>query len=750
MPLLSLQRHWLKSLIVFTLIAGIGLPVAWIKGTSTYYAEAVIQVNFRYAPNLRTVQEIETHSDTQYQRLVQQQIRTITRFDVVKRALDSLGDKRGAWQQPSESERNAVQRLMGALQIRAVPNTYLVTIGLWDKDPNIIPMLINPIIESYLKASRQDMFFGESLRLENLDKRRNETEAEIEQLSKQLEQTAQALGLTTFEDGLKNPYDRILVDMTSALSNARERRVTAAAELDALLGKHERLLKLSLDAEAQKMTASDRALGDLRAYLYQRRAQLVQTMSGLKPTHAGRQAAEREIEQINQEIDQATQEKQAEMKAILEERRQAEMRSEVAEYEAKLEEAVRIEQALQTRVEERSREIDDFMRVYNNGLGIKAELDRQRRQLNLILDRIDEIQSEENAPGYVRVVSLAVVPELPASGGRKKLFILFLVAATGLAVILPLALDFLDARIRTPIDLHRIIGFPPSSWLPEIQTDAAKALFDQQMERLAIAVFRDLERHDEHCCFFVTAILPGAGKTFVTYQLADHLQRIGIETLVLSCDPANQTAASESVSRKIDLGDQPPLERRRQQKQAQAKAKAREQEQAQAQEQKREPMLTPPATTPGLVELMRHTARLEQVIVQRGPEQADWIGFGRYADADADADEIGNVVRLKQVLEEMNQHYRLILIDGPAILRSATAEAIIGICYGTLIVVDAIDTPVKQLKRALSIIERASPEVFGSVLNRAPLFKRSGYFSQLAQSLAHYRSSPADSPSTES
>jgi uncharacterized protein involved in exopolysaccharide biosynthesis/Mrp family chromosome partitioning ATPase len=718
MPILAFQRHWLKSVIVFIVIAGLGLPVAWKKGTATYYAEAVIQVNFRYAANLRTVQEIETHSDTQYRRLVQQQIRTITRFDVVKRALDSLGDQRWVWQGPDESERNAIQRLMGALQITAIHNTYLVTIGLWDEDPNIIPMLINPIVKSYLKASREELFVGEDLRLQNLETRRIEIEVAIEQLAAQLEQKAQELGLTTFEEGLQNPYDRILVDMSSALSSARQKRLVAEAELSSMLGKHERLLKLSLDAEAQKMTASDRALGDLRAYLYQRRAQLVQTMSGLKPTHEGRQAAEREIEQINTEIVQATEDKEAEMKAILEERRRAEMRSEIAEYEANLEEARRIEEALQQRVDERSLQIENFMRIYNESLGIKEELDRQRRQLNIVLDRIDEIKIEENAPGYVRLVSLAEVPELPASGGRKKLFILFLVAATGAALIIPLALEFLDSRIRTPIDLHRIIGFAPNGWLPEITSEEARALFDQQMSRIAISLFRDISQFDQHHAFFVTAILEGAGKTFVTYQLGDHLQRLGIETVVLSCDPSNLSAAFEAAARTVELaakGQEPKLE-------------------------------TEETADPGLIEVMLHTAEVDQVLIRRGDDQADWIGFGDYSKAE----ELTNVVRLKQVLQEINERYTLILVDGPTILKSANAEAIASICYGTLIIVDSIDTPVKPLKRALKIIENASPEVVGAVLNQAPLFKRSGYFSRLAKALAHHNSDKSDSTKGQS
>ena len=718
MPLLALQRHWQKSLILFIVIVGVGLPLAWQKGTSTFYAEAVIQVNFRYAPNLQTVQEIETHSNTQYDRLVSQQIRTITRFDVIKRALDGEIDEEGGkiispsiwhlWKQPDESQRKAAQRLMGALRIIAVHDTYLVTVGLEDKDPSIIAPLVNAIVKSYIRAAKDETFFGEKTRLTNLRTRRDEINEKIDERSSELKVIADQLGLTTFEEGLQNPYDRILVDMESALVAARRQRVTAEAELEAMLGKHERLLKLSLDAEAQKLTASDRALGDLRAYLYQRRAQLVQTMSGLKPSHEGRQAAEREIEQINEEITQSTSDKVAEMKSILEERRLAEMRAEVAEYEAKLDEARQVEAALQVRVDERSEQVKDFMEAYNEGFGIQEEIERQRRQLNLVLDRIDAITIERDAPGYVRLVSAAEPPEEPYTGGRKKLFILFVVAATGAALILPLALEFIDTRIRTPVDLHRILGFEPNAWLPEIVNEDARALFNQQAERLAVSVLRDLEAQGMKRSFFITEMLPGAGKTLITYELADNLQRLGVSTLALSADPKNEVTLSN-----LSKGD------------SDATAPTRDGDDA-----LELAFLT--GVIPGLVEVMGKEVDLDQAIVRRGDNEADWLGFGDYAKADR----TDNVLRFKEVLDELTKLYDLVLVDGPSILTSAKAEAIVGICYGTLIVVNSIQTNPKQLKRALAIIERASPELVGAVLNKAPLFKRSGYFLQLAATLA--------------
>ncbi len=727
MPLLSLRRHWLKSLIVFVVIAGVGLPVAWKKGTASYYGEAVIQVNFRYAPNLSTVQEIETHSDTQYKRLVQQQMRTITRFDVVKEALDSVGDAKFLWKRPAESERQAVQRLQGSLRVNAVRDTYLVTIGLENQDPTIIPLLVNAVVESYLRAAREDTFFGEEIRLENLQERRAEIEQSIAELSEGLEEAAAKLGLTTFEQGVQNPYDRTLADMTDALLKSRQARVTAEAKLEAMRSKHERLLALPLDAEAQKLTSTDRALLDLRAYLYQRRAKLVQTMSGLKASHSGRQAAEREIAQINQEIEEATAVKREEMKAILEERRVAEMRSESAELEADLLEAEKVEQALAERVDARRLETKDFMRVYADGVGIREELERQRRQLSQIRDRIDNILNEKDAPGYVRLVSLATVPEFPSSGGRKKLFIIFLVLASGAALVLPLALDFLDSRIQTPVDLHRVLGFAPTSWLPEVTTEADQALFEQQLERLAVALLRDLDVHGVGRSVLVTESLPGAGKTLVTHRLADELVRLGMSTLVVSCDPSNESADAEAEARRFDFGSGDNA-RPRQRLEPHLEQRLGPQ---------REPYLetVPSASERGLVDVIAHRATLDEVIRRGAPGEADRIPFGAYADAGY----VAKVLRLKEVLRELEGRYSLVLVDGPALIVSATTEAIVGICYATLVVVGAMNTPVKPLKRALAMVECADPEVVGAVLNRAPVFKGGGYYSRLAESLSSYR-----------
>jgi hypothetical protein len=202
----------------------------------------------------------------------------------------------------------------------------------------------------------------------------------------------------------------------------------------------------------------------------------------------------------------------------------------------------------------------------------------------------------------------------------------------------------------------------------------AKVLFEQQAERLAISILRDIDEYGEHCSFFITETLPGAGKTLVTYELADHLQRLGVSTLVVSADPKNHAIATRAEPDKAN-----DVKPRRY---------------VNPDELELSYLRT---ATPGLVEIMGNEVAIDQAIVGRGDE-ADWIGFGEYDKAER----IDNIVRIKEILKELMERYDLVLVDGPALLLSAKAEALAGICYGTLLVVDSVHTQPKQLKRATS------------------------------------------------
>jgi succinoglycan biosynthesis transport protein ExoP len=128
------------------------------------------------------------------------EVRTIARYDIVEEALKRLGPRRFLWQQKGESDRRATERLMGALQVRPVPDTYLITVGLEGRTFEGLAEIVNTVVETYLTKHKQQEFYGSDVRVENLVKRRTELLKEIQMRVESQTTLAQELGITTFEE----------------------------------------------------------------------------------------------------------------------------------------------------------------------------------------------------------------------------------------------------------------------------------------------------------------------------------------------------------------------------------------------------------------------------------------------------------------------------------------------------------------------------------------------------------------------
>lgn len=96
-PLRSIRKHGALALGIFVVIAALGLPVAWIKGTPKYEATAVLYVSPRFIANLQDDKEFEMQSNSQYREYVQQNVRTINRYDIIESVINSLGTHQNYW-----------------------------------------------------------------------------------------------------------------------------------------------------------------------------------------------------------------------------------------------------------------------------------------------------------------------------------------------------------------------------------------------------------------------------------------------------------------------------------------------------------------------------------------------------------------------------------------------------------------------------------------------------------------------------
>lgn len=674
-PLDSIWNHKLLAILVALLIASGGTGIAWLKGTPIYRATAVVHVAPRFANILRDDKELEFQSYTQYQQFIEQQLRTINRYDIVLEALQRLGERRFAlWQRPGETDRKAAERLQAALAIRHVRDTYLVTVALESETPNGLHEIVNQVVEVYLERTKREDIYASEDRIDILEARRRQHLERIGELIRRRSELAQTLGVTTFADDTLNPYDTLLLQSKAALIDAERQRITAEAELatyDADVGGA--AAEAALQAAVGDLVAKDPGLNSLKANLYKRRSELLEQTTGLAPSHPVRRKAERELDDLEAEVARASADLAAEKAAML-----------LAQRRAQVRETQAIEAVLRSQLEAQQANASWFATRYNEALDLSDSIARERDQLDAIDDRIDFLDIEAKAPGYVRISTWALEPVEPVGGGRTKLAVLFAALGGALGLIIPIAVDLIDRRLLTTRQAQALLGFPPLAAFIEPSSDPAhRALSADQMRRLAIALGRR-KTAGGLCRLLITAARRGGGATGLAFDLARELRRQGARVLVIEADPLAPDPRYAS---------EPPR--------------------------------------PGLAELLTDDLDLDAALVPGDERLPERIGTGETGEG-----HLGEYGRLPGLLEAACRRYDFLLIDSTPIRLSADTEYLAGICDMTLLVVRARHTLVGEVKGSAARLEKAAPPIVGLVMTGLPIFRSGGYYREIIREYA--------------
>lgn len=668
MPWVSLRRHWKMGALVATLVLLLGGVLAVKKGKPTYAVTAVVHIAPRFVNVLKEPKDFDVTSYQQFRQFVEHQTKTIARYDIVLDALQSLGDHRFAWQQPGESERHAAERLMAAITVTAVKDTYLITTKLESGNPQYLDEILNAVVNTYVRKVHQEtLFYERDARSQSLRDRRRELQHTLEARSKRRTQIAQELGVTNFSENGINPFDNILMDSRTALAQAHRQTIEAEAQLAILTDNSRGGTGGALNALAADLVSKDAGLSSLKAGLNARRAKLLEQLSGLEAVHPLRRQIERELGEIKEESDRATALLMKELAEALLTQRRAEV-NRAGQIEAQLEKQVAAQQ-------ERGA---TYAGMYHEALSLNAEIDRLRKQMEEIDNRLDFFQTESNAPGYARMESAARPPENPVSGGRKKLLIMSGVASLLAFLLVPMLIDLLDRRIRTVGQAAKVLGYPPMASFFEQSTDVeARRIDADRKRRLAITLDRERRSHGAHV-ILLTGVNPGAGVTGLAFELARELGELGCRALVIEANA---------------LKPDPRYE---------------------------EPLL------PGLVELLSGEGDVEACIQPAQGLLPDRIGVGF-----SGLMHLHNYGVLPEILEHLQPRYPVIFIDAPPVLLSADTEYLASIADITLLLVAALRTLPGDIRRTVDVLRKIDPRTIGFIVTRLERFRGGGYYDKM-------------------
>lgn len=528
-PRVSLRAHWTLSLCAVGVTFIVGAFVAHRFGRPSYHSEAVIRVSPR-APASQQGSAWSTNSYIpDYRNFLQQQVFEISNYEVTSAALKLLGPKRFLWQLPGEDDHAAAQRLLWNLKVQTVPDTYLISVGLDSGRSKGLPDVLNAVVSAYLSREESQEINGTGQGVELLTKQKTEFQKQIDSERERLRQLAVELGVSGFESGMENPFARSLADANEALERSRRALIAAQAHMDSL--REQQPTVKNVDSVAAEMAINNPDVSAARsAIIHQREADFL-TMSGLGKSHPGRPALEREIKSIDDELARIDNTARSQIRSILLQKMAANTRQANIEAQARVDQAQRVQDETAKQVAALTAKVAAASAKYSEAMALRETLDGHTKQVKDIDDEISLMRLQTQSPGFAALESAASRSDIPEKSRRKPLLLFFAVAALAAGMILPIGVDLVDRRIKTPEELHAALGFVPLG----VAFSGGKCPPQDALTRIALGIMRELRASGVRS-FVLTPVRPHAGTTSLAFRLAQTLTELGTRTIVIEAN----------------------------------------------------------------------------------------------------------------------------------------------------------------------------------------------------------------------
>jgi Mrp family chromosome partitioning ATPase len=555
--------------------------------------------------------------------------------------------------------------LQKTIAVRAIPDTYMVRIVMEGTKKDDLADIVNAITTSFLETTRNEQIYGSVERQEMIEGNSMRLRKEIDALELQRVRLAELLGLTTFGESTVNPFDVMLAQAREKLTSTALERAQAEAALQAFLAARE--TPASMGRSILEMRQVDSGLLALSAEVVKRSEELGRVVAGLEDGHPAKKPAQDELDAINKRLHMR--------EAEFEKRAFENINSRL---QASVSQTMQVEAEVQSNLRKIEAQAISYATNFQQAMRITNDIRKREQELKDARDRLNFLQTEKGAIGFVRLVSLALPPDLPMGTGKTKLILMAFAVACVLALVAPVALDMLDRRIYTVNDAEKLVGIPAAGWQLEV-TDLASKLFAGELNRrFASTLLRNKMRSGNNV-FAFASVNSMTGASAVILDTAAVLQQLGVRVLVVD---ANNFAPSAELA-----------------------------------------MLTP-----GFSDFLCGQAGLDAIhhTVVHEDETLTAVGIGQQI-----ANGLRRLDRVKEAVQHWSAEYDLVLIDLPPILLSADSELLIQTLGQVFMVLEAQAVSKGEVTRAKRILTRIDPDAVGLFVTRIPLFHGAGYMSEL-------------------
>lgn len=683
-PLKSLRKHLFVAAVILLQFTVLAVLAAWMV-RPVYRSAALIHVSPRYIGNLDDKgQEVSRN----YKEYAYNQIYIMQSYEVLQDALLRLGDKAAMWNTPrglrsiifnwGESDpRLALENLRNDLLLELLSSSNMISVSLEDSSPDGLAETVNAVVEAYLFRIRGDMVLGSDERRENLRKRRRELQAQLRELGLSRGKLAEELGVAITDDKNDDPFRQTVESLYSAVYDAGLETVRTRVALEAEQKRVEAVSEEELQLLASSAAEKHEAVRKAYQALAEQKALLEAMVDNMKPSHPRRAKVELEIN-IRTNDYRILREKVIadEMRNI---RREMEARLEQARLKA--EQTAQVEQQLRLKLEDYQKRMYNYNTLYQQAANIQREILRVRQQLENIDDLLDKFLTEENAPGSIKLASVARYPEIPDYKNKIKISVALMFLGLIFCIGVPCLIDMLNPWVLTPLDVFQRIGSPAIACIIEGDSTLIKSYADDQIRRMVLSL--DARRIHNNCHkILLTSVKSGGGSTELCFRMCKEFQKIGIRPLLVEANifKPDPRYMAEGKS--------------------------------------------------GLIDMVRDQIPFEFCLV---PEDAENDLPARICAGNTRGERLlPSGLNLNECVAKMSADFDVCIFDTPPILLSADAELVARSCDAALLVVEAEGVTLKEMERAVNILEQIIESV-AVVLNRAVVYRGAGYFAKLLE-----------------
>lgn len=682
-PLKSLYKHSGISLGIFFVFMFASV-ISFVVIKPSYRSAALIHVSPTYVTNL---DEAAIDVGRNYKAYAYNQIYIMKSYEVLQDALLRLGDKAKMWYKPEglrsillhwgkANPKLAPENLNDALDIELLSGSNMISVALEKTSPDGLAETVNAVVNAYLFRIKGDMVLGSDERRENLRRRKRELQANLNELTLKRNKLSSELGVVVADEKNSDPFRQNVESLYSAVYDAGMQAVRAKVQFEAENKRIKSFNKDDLLSQASIRADNNQSVREAYQNLSEQKALLKSMVENMKPSHPKRKKIEMEIEIRSRDYNLLRQ------KVVKNELQKLnwELAAQLEELRIKKDQTAMLEEHLKNKLEDYQKRMKRYNSLYQQASNLQREILRVRQQLENIDDTLDKFITEENAPGSIKLSSIARYPEVPNYKKKIKVFVALFFMGCLLTFAVPCLIDMLNPWILTPQDINHYTGKPAIACIVEGGTPLLHHFSNDQIRRMVIEL--ETRRVQNGCVkIALTSVKPKGGTTELCFRICRAFTKMGVRPLLIE---ANTFKPDKKY------GD---------------------------------------FQHPGIIDIIRGKASIEECLLKdEEGKLPDRLRIGNRAGERI----IPSGNHLNECINSMSDDYDVFLFDTPPVFLSSDTEMVARNSDAVILLVEANNVVFKEMGRALTTLEQVNDNV-AILLNRAQVYKKAGYYADILE-----------------